>query len=351
MNNRILATSLLVFIFLMQGCKTDMPEMAYQNPGYALSATDSLINRTYDFVTFVQNPDYEGEVLATLMHRAPDTSSQKAILYIHGYGDYYFQYHVGEFFRNLGYHFYALELRKYGRSLLPHQKPNYTRSMEEYFPDIDRAIAHIAGSGQNTIILNGHSTGGLTASLYADHGKNKGAIAGLILNSPFFAIRGSGLEKAGIALFAGMSRWNKNAYVPMESKGVYGRSIHKDYVGEWDYNMVWKPITGFPLYYSWLKAIRQGHRQVKRGLELEMPILVLRSDSTYSADTLSPLALRADAVLDVEPMQKQAENLGQQVTIAVIEDAMHDVFLSAAPVRNEAFRRTQDWLDRFYSGQ
>jgi alpha-beta hydrolase superfamily lysophospholipase len=336
---------LSVLILVSSACKTDMPDMAYRDPGYALSATDSLINQRYDVVTFEQDADYEGEVVATLLHRAPDASSTKAVLYIHGYGDYYFQDHVGEFFRDLGYHFYALELRKYGRSLLPHQRPNYVRSLAEYFADIDRALTYIGEAGQETIVLNGHSTGGLTASLYAAQGSRRSDIDGLLLNSPFFAFSGSGLEKAGISLFARLSRFNKKAYLPRESTGLYGRSIHEDYAGEWDYNLTWKPIDGFPLYYSWLKAIRGGHKQVRKGLDLTMPVLVLHSDSSYVGDTLSPQALRMDAVLDVDLMHTRAENLGDEVTIGIVEDAMHDVFLSRERVRREAFRRTEAWLN------
>lgn len=329
------------------GCKTDTPDMAYQEESYALSSTDSLINREYNRYTFEQEDDYSGRVIATLLHKPPlDSASQKAVLYIHGYGDYFFQYHVGEFFRQQGYHFYALELRKYGRSLLPHQRPNYTRDLREYDPDIEAALDQIAQNGQDTLLLNGHSTGGLTASLYAARGAQRDQIDGLILNSPFFAFSGSGLEKAGIRLFAGLSRFNPNAYVPRDSEGIYGQSIHRDHYGEWDYNLVWKPRKGFPLYYAWLKAIRRGHKAVRKGLDLKVPVLVLCSDKSYTGDGFSREAMRADAVLNVETMQARARKLGDQVDIRVIEDGMHDVFLSAEAVRQEAFRQTADWLSQ-----
>jgi len=336
-----------LFIVSLWSCKTDTPEMTYQQNEYPLSTTDSLINREYDIVTLEQEDDYEGPVVATLMHKPPaDSNSTKAVLYLHGYGDYYFQYHIGEFFRDQGYHFYALELRKYGRSLLPHQRPNYARDLHEYFPDIDAALTYITAQRQNTILLNGHSTGGLTGSLYAAQGDQRDKIDGLILNSPFFAFRSKGMEKAGINLFASLGRFYKKAYVPMESEGVYGRSIHKDFKGEWDYNLTWKPLKGFPLYYAWLRAIRRGHRQVKRGLQLDIPILVLRSDKSWREETFAPEAMQADAVLDVISMQARAEKLGSQVDIRVIEDGMHDVFLSPQSIREEAFRQTADWLDQ-----
>ena len=337
----------IILALTIWSCKTDMPDMAYQQEDYPLSTTDSLINREYDIITLEQEDDYEGPVVATLMHKpTTDSTSRKAVLYLHGYGDYYFQYHEGEFFREQGYHFYALELRKYGRSLLPHQRPNYARDLREYFADIDAAIEYIRQQGQETILLNGHSTGGLTGSLYAAQGEQREQIDGLILNSPFFTFRSSGAEKAGINLFASLGRFYKNAYVPMESEGVYGRSIHQDYQGEWDYNFTWKPLAGFPLYYAWLRAIRRGHRQVKRGLELDIPVLVLRSDKSWREETFAPEAMQADAVLDVTSMQARAENLGTQVDIRVIENGMHDVFLSEKSVREEAFRQAADWLQQ-----
>ena len=62
------------------------------------------------------------------------------MLYVHGYLDYYFQYHMGRHFAGHGRNFYALDLRKYGRSWMPHQHFNYCRRMEEYFPEMDAAI-------------------------------------------------------------------------------------------------------------------------------------------------------------------------------------------------------------------
>jgi alpha-beta hydrolase superfamily lysophospholipase len=63
--------------------------------------------------------DSEGEVVATLVKRAAESPTRRAVLYLHGFSDYFFHVHVAELFNELGYDFYALDLRKYGRSLLP----------------------------------------------------------------------------------------------------------------------------------------------------------------------------------------------------------------------------------------
>ncbi|MEG8036484.1 hypothetical protein QP157_14580 [Sphingomonas sp. LR61] len=45
------------------------------------------------------------------------------VLYVHGWSDYFFQREMAEHLEALGARFFALDLRKYGRSLLPHQTP------------------------------------------------------------------------------------------------------------------------------------------------------------------------------------------------------------------------------------
>ncbi|MEK8226237.1 alpha/beta hydrolase [Oerskovia sp. M15] len=42
---------------------------------------------------------------------------RRAVLYVHGFVDYFFQAHLGDAFEEHGYAFYAIDLRGYGRSL------------------------------------------------------------------------------------------------------------------------------------------------------------------------------------------------------------------------------------------
>ena len=104
-----------------------------------------------------------------------------------GYIDYFFQSHLGAQFIANGFDFYALDLRKYGRSLLAHQHPNYCKDIAEYFEEITFAIRQIHESSNGDRFLLGHSTGGLIASNYMNDGQEKELIKGLILNSPFLA--------------------------------------------------------------------------------------------------------------------------------------------------------------------
>src|SRR5918993_3149181 len=107
--------------------------------------------------------DYDGEVCATLVRLPGGDAKRGAVLYVHGFVDYFFQRHMAERFALEGYAFYALDLRKHGRSLRPHQHPNFCKSIAEYYPEITRSIDVIG----ERVLLAGHSTGGLICSLYA----------------------------------------------------------------------------------------------------------------------------------------------------------------------------------------
>ena len=126
--------------------------------------------------------DYDGRVLATLVRLPVREAPRGAVLWVHGFIDYFFQRHVAERFAMEGYAFYALDLRKHGRSLRPHQHANFCKNLAEYYPDITRSLDVIG----EPVLLAGHSTGGLIGTLYAHDGPHRERVQALWLNSPFF---------------------------------------------------------------------------------------------------------------------------------------------------------------------
>jgi alpha-beta hydrolase superfamily lysophospholipase len=143
------------------------------------------LHTDFDYQTIELSPDYEGKVTATLISSKFNVGDRESVLYLHGYIDYFFHPHVCEKFINNDFDFYALDLRKYGRSILEHQRPNFCFDIEEYFEEITIAIRQINKTSNALIHLLGHSTGGLIASSYMNDGKEKSSIKSLILNSPF----------------------------------------------------------------------------------------------------------------------------------------------------------------------
>lgn len=307
------------------------------------------ILKDFSSQTIKLKPDYEGEVKATLVTSNFNVGSRKSVLYLHGYVDYFFQTHVAEKFNANDFDFYALELRKYGRSLLPYQHPNYCRDISEYFEEITIAIRQIHESSNGDLFLLGHSTGGLIASNYMNFGQEKNLIKGLILNSPFFDFYQNNLQKTLVYLaakvIASIFPYAKvNGALPT----AYAKSLHKDFHGEWDYNLDWKPITGFPTYFAWLLAIRSAHQKLANS-NIKVPVLVMYSSASSNLSKFSEEAMVKDIVLDVSDIKRIGAKLGVQVTLLEIENAQHDIFLSRKNVREKAFNEMFAWLNNLES--
>lgn len=289
-------------------------------------------------------PDYEGEVQAVLVASNYNTGNRKSILFIHGYVDYFFQAHLGEQFHRADFDFYALDLRKYGRALLKHQHPNYCKSIDEYFEEISMALRQIKSSS-NSVFLMGHSTGGLTASCYMNYGKEKNLVSGLILNAPFLDFNKTKIDKS-ISIFFAKLIASVSDYAKIDGvlSPAYAQSIHKDYYGEWDFNLAWKPIKGFSTYFKWVVAIARAQKRLEKS-DIQVPVLVMHSSGSIKISKFTKEAMYHDIVLNIEDIQRVGKKLGNKVTLIQIDDAVHDIFLSPKAVREEAFKKMFSWLD------
>lgn len=304
------------------------------------------MNLHKDFInqTIKLTRDYEGEVTATLISSKLNIGTRKSVLYLHGYIDYFFHPHVGEKFNANKFDFYALDLRKHGRSLLKHQHPNYCKNIEEYFEEISIAIREIHNLSKNSIYLLGHSTGGLIASSYMNLGKERNLINGLILNSPFLDFNQSKFEKKMTYIAAKIiSYFFPGSKVSGALSPVNAQSIHKDFYGEWDFNLDWKPIKGFPTYFKWILAIRKAQKKLQNS-KIEIPILVMHSSSSRRMSAFSKEAMSSDTVLNIEDIKRLGIKLGDDVTFLKIDNAQHDIFLSPKVVREVAFDKMFSWL-------
>jgi alpha-beta hydrolase superfamily lysophospholipase len=208
------------------------------------------------------------------------------------------------------------------------------------------------------VCLYGHSAGGLIVTLFADRMRQLGRLAnhnisGLVLNSPFFDLHGPGILRTAptsVALLA-LARLRKLSVIRRPTEGGYGTTLHRDYHGEFDYNLDWKPLGGFPVTLGWINAIRRGQARLHRGLDVGVPNLILRSDHSVR-ETNDPAEMqRGDAVLDVTQIARWAGCVGDRSTIVPIVDAKHDVFLSVAEPRAAAYRELDRWLDHYLSLQ
>ena len=300
------------------------------------------------------DPDDEGDVAATLVRYQPEAVTERtgrAVLYVHGFTDYFFQKHLAEHFAAQGYAFFALDLRKCGRSLRQGQTAHYVSDLSLYDTELDEAVRLVReDTGNGDVLLVAHSTGGLVLPLWLDSRRRRGTpvpgVAGVILNSPWFDLQGpSYFRSVGTVAVDAVGRVRSRSVVPTGLSEAYGASLHADRGGEWHYNLDWKPLGGFPVTFGWLRAVRRGHAQLHRGLDIGVPALILRSKKTYFSPGYDPRVDTADAVLDVTQIARWAGCLGDRTTIVPIEGARHDVFLSSEEPRAKAFDEVDMWLE------
>ncbi|MGZ4445217.1 MAG: alpha/beta hydrolase [Nocardioides sp.] len=288
--------------------------------------------------------DDEGPVVATLVHRPADVPSGRAVLYVHGFADYFFQTEYAAWWAARGYAFYALDLRKYGRSIREHQTPNYASDLAEYYPELDEAWRRVtARDGHDHVVLSAHSTGGLVVSLWADD-RAPGALAGLVLNSPWFDMQGgAALRILGTPVVKQIGARQPRREIRRNVSGLYTRSLHRDHDGEWDFDLSWKPLASFAVYAGWLRAIRNGHAALHRGLDVRCPALVLSSDASALPTEMGEDVHGTDIVLEVPQIRRWATALGPHVTYVAVPGARHDVVLSRPAVRAQAYDEIERW--------
>ena len=281
--------------------------------------------------------DYEGKVIITVVRK--QNHHKKAVLYIHGFCDYFFQKELADQYLANGFDFYAVDLRKYGRSIMKHQIPNNCKNISEYFADIDSAIALIKQEGHDSIQINAHSTGGLIALSYAQKNTQKNDFYKLVLNSPFVDMNQNFFnENIAIPIVAFLGKFFPNNIVPDGISTLYGESIYKGNKGEWDYNLNWKPLLAFDVNWGWLHAIHQAQKEIQHHYQIQQEILVCSSDHSTYETVWSEKLRKGDAVLSVNDIQQICSQFKAKVKFAIIPDGIHDLSLSEKSVRSLYFQ-------------
>ncbi len=312
------------------------------------AAPVDVLGRPYYAETLDLPPDDEGPVVATLVRRAASRKrSRRAVLHLHGFCDYFFQTAAADFWVARGYDFYALDLRKYGRSLREHQTPNFARDLAEYHPEIDLAYQRVTErDGHDHVVLSGHSTGGLIGALWAE--ARDPDLAGIFLNAPWLDMHGSFLLRtAGTRAIDQIGARRPYQEVPRSVSGLYARSLHREHDGEWDFDLAWKPLSSWPVYAGWVRAIRRGHAAVHKGLSLRLPVLVMTSSQSVFPKAWEPAVDASDIVLDVAQIARWSTKLSRHVTLVRVDGALHDVTLSRGLVREKVFDELGRWLTAY----
>ncbi|MBT1671700.1 alpha/beta hydrolase [Curtobacterium flaccumfaciens] len=323
-----------------------------------------VLGGDYESLRLPLGVDDEGPVVATLVrptasHRPPRSWSTRLaprtdhrplagadVVYVHGWSDYFFQRELAENIETLGARFFAVDLRKYGRSLLPGQTPGYVDDLGEYDADLDAALAAIRqgphGHARRRLFLLGHSTGGLTLALWT--ARHPDRVDGLILNSPWLEFQATKLGREVLAPLIRLgAKRNPLAPMPVVDPGFYTRTVSSTAEGSWTYDQHWRPVHGFPVHPGWLAAVFAGQDTVAHGLHLAVPVLVLLSTHSALGPRWTEEMAHADVALNVDAVAHRSLSLGNDVTVVRVAGALHDVMLSDPAVREHAYVAIRRW--------
>lgn len=299
-------------------------------------ATD-ILGDGYESRHIDMGDSYDGPVRTTVIRRLTPCgdSLRRAILYVHGFNDYFFQSELGRRLNDSCYNFYAVDLRRYGRSLMPGQRPFDLRDDHEYFADIDSALSVIRHDGATDVTLVGHSTGGLTTALYMTEQPDT-LIKRLVLNSPFLDWNLSyGLERYAIPAVSWIGRCIHGINISQSGSETYAHSLLSDYNGEWEYSTDWKMTKSPDVTSGWISAINRAQHQL-RDRHIDRPVLLMHSDR--SSTGVDSLVSKTDVVLDVDDIHRYGTRLGDNVTEVTIPGGIHDLILSSPAARDSTYR-------------
>jgi alpha-beta hydrolase superfamily lysophospholipase len=330
----------------------DAPGPAGDALGSTAAWVPDVLGPGFEARTLPLADDDEGEVVATLVRHRPAEPEPlrpaRAVLYLHGWNDYFFQTGLARFWHGQGAAFYALDLRKYGRSLREHQTPNDVEDLTTYDEEIGLALDTIhADLGRYArVLLMGHSTGGLVAALWAD--RNPGRLGGLVLNSPWLEMTGSSVARLlSQPVVQQIARLHPRTPMIARDPGFYARTLLTSHGGEWEYDERWRPTPFFPIRAGWLQAVMEGHARVARGLRVDTPVLMAASARSVIGPRWREEMRAADVVLDADLLARRAVLLGPLVTVVRVDGGLHDLTLSPAPVRDRFYAEVTRWLSAY----
>lgn len=283
--------------------------------------------------------------MATLVHHRPPARPRAyfAVLYVHGWSDYFYNLELAEFFTGIGGEFYAVDMHAVGRSLRPHQIAGYVPDLREYYPDLDAAAGVIREEHPNLpLVVLAHSQGALTTALWLTE---RGSADAWILNSPWLDQPFTPLVRTALTPVANLwAKYRPAAEIPISSPRLYERTISQKFGAEWPINDHWRVDPRRPARPAWARTVLQAQERIARGLDLDLPILALTSDSSIIRPWWSEQMRHADVITDVRRTWRSLPRLGKNYTLIKIRGAVHDVFLSAEPIRAHAYRHVERWM-------
>ena len=227
----------------------------------------------------------------------PRRRREPAVLYVHGFTDYFFQEHLAEHFAARGHRFYALDLRKCGRSQRDGQTPHYISDWRSTTHELNEALRIVREETGGDVLIVAHSTGGLIVPLWLDRLQAAGGSAAAgIVGSGAQQSRGSTCRgrpttaPVGTPVINAVGRFRALAAAAAGIRSPRTATACTPAArGEWDYNLDWKPLSGCTgARWAGCGPSAEDTRGCIEAWTIGVPALILRSRITKFAREHSP---------------------------------------------------------------
>lgn len=293
-----------------------------------------------------QKNDDEGKVVCTLVRMKGKALHRLAALQVHGFNDYCFHAETAKIFDQNGISWYGIDLRKSGRSYMQHQTFNGLQNIASYFEDIQAGLSIIKQEGATSILLMGHSLGGLIVSLFASQIEFDPYFDAVFLNSPFIEQNKDVFtKKILIPIVAALGHYFPNMNVPGGFSRFYGPSLHVNDYGEWNYNLNWKPHIAPPVKAGWVRAVYFAQKSFRKGVSIRKPVLLMFPDRNVKGNKWKDAFHYGDAVIDIRDIRKGIKHIQAAIKVKEVEKAKHDLFLSVSSTRELVYDTIINWLN------
>lgn len=270
--------------------------------------------------------------------------NRKAVVWIHGFNDYYHHFHVGEFLLHEGYNVYTITLPRYPQDGVDRRYLFYIDDITKYFSYIDEYIEFINQRNIHHIVLYGHSTGGLVSTAYLHEGKNRNKVSKLILNAPFFDFYDSDLKEFMLeSIISSIAKVVPRFVVRQGKNELYSPDYYKGILSRYFFEQNKKLTYPSHVFAGWVRAVSIYHKKIQKNqIKVKVPVLVLTSSTSMKGCSGEQ---NGDCVLDVNETKKFAKNIGENVTIQEYSGAIHDVLLSKPDIVQLALSDIGEFLN------
>ena len=296
-----------------------------------VNALDITMSEDYsglesDFVNdfFIHNNLWEQHTFCCT--KLTDASNAKNAVYIPGNNDYFYNAEMARALKRQGYNFYAISFPHFGFASNV-RDPEYSNfnDIGALFQYIDIVVQHY--NLDKIDILFGHSTGGLIATMYAEHKNKRSAFVGrLVLSSPFFDWYGDPnsfflSEWFAVNVVAPLGLIFPRVNVKM-SKGAPNLTSRCEF-NERNFNPNYKSLTEIHTYPEWVRAVTVAQQRVQGGqVDVRCRADIFHSDKSVFWEYTET----ADNVLDVNDIKKYGAMISSNVAFHEIENSTHNCF-------------------------